>query len=73
MVFGLIMPLKSLCIMPIALYLSWELPMNFSDEAINPAAIYIVFRTSGLRRIKAWCAGNGDSIGKRRNAVPVQA
>ena len=39
---------------------------------INPATIYIVFRTSGLCWNKARRAGNGDSIGKRRNAVPAR-
>ena len=42
-------------------------------RVINPATIYIVFRTSGLCWSKARCAGNGHSIGKRRNAVPAQA
>jgi len=42
-------------------------------QVINLATIYIVFRTSGLCWNKAQCAGNGHSIGKRRNAVPAQA
>ena len=40
---------------------------------INPATIYVVFRASGRCWIKAQCAGNGHSIGKRCNAGPVPA
>jgi len=35
---------------------------------INPATIYITFRVSRKRQIKARLAVNGHSIGKSRNA-----
>jgi hypothetical protein len=38
---------------------------------INPATLYVVFRAPGKCRIKARRAGNGGSIGKRRNAEPA--
>ena len=40
---------------------------------INPATIYIAFRASSMRWIKAQCAANGHSIGKCCNAEPAHA
>jgi len=43
-------------------------PLLWKPAAINPATIYITFRVSRKRQIKARLAANGHSIGKSRNA-----
>jgi hypothetical protein len=47
--------------------------VDISLHIINPATIYIAFRASNIRWIKAQCAVNGRSIGKYCNTEPAHA